>query len=88
MERDEVAVVVRKHLIEVLPELKGTDIDLSQSMRDLGANSLDVVEVVSCAMRELKVKVPRSELSKVQDMSGLVDMLWDAANQRAGAHQS
>jgi len=44
-------------------------------MKDYGANSLDIVEVVSGAMREMKVKVPRSELNKLTNIDGLVDLL-------------
>ena len=79
MDREAVAVVVRKHLMEVVPDLTEKDIDMTKSMKDLGANSLDMVEVVSCAMRELKVKVPRSELSKLTNMDGLVDLLHTSA---------
>ena len=75
MNREAVAAVVRKHLMEVVPETKEANIDMSMSMVDLGANSLDVVEVVSCSMRDLKVKVPRSELSKLANMDALVDLL-------------
>jgi acyl carrier protein len=52
-------------------------------MKDLGVNSLDIVEVVSCTMRELRIKVPRSELSKLSNIDGLVDLLHRAAVQRA-----
>jgi polyketide biosynthesis acyl carrier protein len=79
VDREAVAVVVRKHLMEVVPDLTEKDIDMTKSMKDLGANSLDMVEVVSCAMRELKVKVPRSELSKLTNMDGLVDLLHTSA---------
>jgi acyl carrier protein len=80
VEREAVAAIVRKHLIDVVPDLTETKIDMTKSMRDLGANSLDMVEVVSCAMRELKVKVPRSELSKLTNMNGLVDLLHASIN--------
>ena len=50
-------------------------------MKDLGANSLDIVEVVSLSMRELKVKVPRSELAKLTDMGGLVDLLYSVSQE-------
>ena len=83
MERQEVASVVCKHLIEVVGDLKPSDIDMSRSMKDFGANSLDIVEVVSCAMRELKVKVPRSELGKLTNLNGLVDLLHTTLQQRA-----
>ena len=75
MEREEVAAVVRKHVAGVVGDLKPSDIDMSRSMKDLGATSLDMVEVVSLAMRELNVKVPRSELGKLTNMDGLVDLL-------------
>ena len=46
-------------------------------MKDYGANSLDIVEVVSGAMRELKVKVPRTELNKLTNLDGLVGLLHE-----------
>ena len=75
MVRAEVEAVVKKHLLEVVDDLKEDAIDTSRSMKELGANSLDIVEVVSCSMRELKVKVPRAELSKLTNIDGLVDLL-------------
>ena len=75
MEREEIASIVRKHLADVVGDLKPSDIDMSRSMKDLGATSLDVVEVVSLTMRQLKVKVPRSELGKLTNMDGLVELL-------------
>ena len=83
MDREQVAAVVIKHLIDVVGDLKASDIDMSRSMKDFGANSLDMVEVVSCAMRELKVKIPRSELSKLTNMNGLVDLLHTALQEKA-----
>ncbi len=80
MEREAIAIVVRKHLLEVVPDLKESEIDMARSMKELGANSLDIVEVVSCSMRELKVKVPRSELSKLTNMDGLVDLLHSVSS--------
>jgi acyl carrier protein len=82
VEREQVAAVVCKHLVDVVGDLKPSDIDMSRSMKDFGANSLDIVEVVSCAMRELKVKVPRSELSKLTNMNGLVDLLHQSLQQK------
>jgi len=82
VEREAVAAVVKKHLMEIVPDIKEADLDMARSMKDLGANSLDIVEVVSCAMRELKVKVPRSELSKLTNMDGLVDLLHTSIQNR------
>jgi acyl carrier protein len=81
MTREHVLDVVRKHLMDVVEGLPAESIDTSRSMKELGANSLDIVEVVSCAMRELRVKVPRSELSRLTNVDGLVDLLHRTATQ-------
>jgi len=55
-------------------DLDVNSIDTSKSMKDYGANSLDLVEVVSRSMRELKVKIPRAELNKITNIDGLIDL--------------
>ena len=79
--KEQVLEIVKGHLLDLLEdELEEEDFDPQKSMKDLGANSLDIVEVVSSTMRDLKVKVPRSELSKLTNVQELVDMLFEAAN--------
>lgn len=80
---NEIFDVVKKHLCTIVETIDPADVRRDVSMKDLGATSLDMVEVVSCSMRELRVRVPRSELSKLQDIGGLVDLLDDAATARA-----
>ena len=78
MTRDDVLATVKKHIVDVAEDMDPASIDTARSMKDLGINSLDIVEVVSCAMRELKVKVPRSELSKLTNVDALVDLLYQS----------
>jgi acyl carrier protein len=75
MTREEVLAVVARHLASSVDGLDPSKIDPQRSMKDYGANSLDIVEVVSGAMRELKVKVPRTELNKLTNLDGLVNLL-------------
>lgn len=82
MSKEAILEVVKRHLIDILEEIEETEIDPDRSMKDLGANSLDIVEVVSCSMRELKVKVPRSELAKLQNITELVDLLYQVVNEK------
>jgi acyl carrier protein len=83
MTREDVLAVVSKHIVDVTEAVTPDRIDPAMSMKDLGINSLDIVEVVSASMRELKVKVPRSELSKLTNIDGLVDLLFTAAAEKA-----
>jgi len=75
MDRKHIQSVVLKHLADSVEGLDPETVDTAKSMKDLGANSLDIVEVVSCSMRELKIKVPRSQLAKLENIDQLVDLL-------------
>ncbi len=83
MTREHIFTVVKKHLMQTIDGLDEASIGLDRSMKDLGANSLDIVEIVSVSMRELKVKVPRAELSKLTNIGGLVDLLHTVATTAA-----
>jgi acyl carrier protein len=80
--KEEILAVIRKHLSSAVDGVPADAIDTEKSMKDLGANSLDIVEVVSATMRELRVKVPRSELNGILNIQGLVDALHAAAAQK------
>lgn len=78
MERTEIDNTVRKYLARALDIDPGT-IDTKLSMKDVGANSLDIVEVVSTTMRELEIRVPREELDLVTNIDGFIDLLHTRA---------
>ena len=82
MDRNHIRSVVIKHLGDSVDGLDEDNVDTSKSMKDLGANSLDIVEVVSCSMRELKIKVPRSQLAKLENVDQLVDLLFEVGNEK------
>ena len=84
--REEIVGVVKKHLMDNLEDLEEGDFDSSKSMKELGANSLDIVEVVSCTMRELKVKVPRAELGQLATIDALVDLLVRVSAEKDAAN--
>jgi acyl carrier protein len=82
MTRDDIWNVIKKHLADAVDDLDVTSIDTTKSMKDYGANSLDLVEVVSRSMRELKVKVPRAELNQVATIDGLIDLFHKSVQDR------
>ena len=81
--KEKVLAIVKRHLVDILEDLDESTIDASKSMKELGANSLDIVEVVSSSMRELKVKVPREQLAKLTNIQELVDLLHSEVNKAA-----
>ena len=73
MSKDEIIEIIKTNLEENLHDIDIDDVEPTSSMRDYGANSLDIIEVVSATMRQLEIRVPRSELSQVENIDQLAD---------------
>jgi acyl carrier protein len=72
--REIIVEAVKKHIVNAVKNIDADDIDLQKSMADYGASSLDIVSVVSGVMRELKIKIPRTELKNINSINGLIDL--------------
>jgi polyketide biosynthesis acyl carrier protein len=80
MSRDEIFAVVKANVLKVLPEVRAEDVTLESSLVELGANSVDRVEVMMFSMEALQLKIPRIEFHGVHSLAGLVDVLHSRAS--------
>jgi len=79
MTRTEIFDAIKGNIQKIIEGAKGKEILETNSMRDFGADSLEMVEVVSRSVKQLKIKVPRTELSKAKNLKDLVDLFEKAA---------
>ena len=82
MNRDAIFEVVKANVLKVLPELRGEEITPDKSLVELGANSIDRVEVSMYSMEALNLKIPRLEFHGIRNLAGLVDLLQLHSTQR------
>jgi polyketide biosynthesis acyl carrier protein len=75
LDREEIFEVVKANTLKVLPDLLADDVTIDKNLTDLGANSVDRVEVVIYSLEELGLKVPTAELHGVRNLRALVDLL-------------
>jgi acyl carrier protein len=71
--KDDVLTTIKTNMTFVMEEFDETAFDPIKSMRDHGANSLEMIEIVSRTMRQLKVKVPRVRLNRVNNIDELAN---------------
>ena len=83
MTKEQIFVIIKRHLIEILPDLEADKIYPNQSMKDLGANSVDRVDVVIQTKEEMGLKFPLHELGAVENIQGLIDFLHAQCAKRA-----
>ncbi|TMM37901.1 MAG: phosphopantetheine-binding protein [Actinobacteria bacterium] len=72
---DPVLAAIRRSVVEVLPEVDGQLVTEDRSLTDLGANSIDRVDVVTMTMDDLGVTVPVVEFREVHDIGTLARLL-------------
>lgn len=63
------------HIREVIPELEGHRFAPSDSLRDLGANSIDRAEVIIMTLDALSVRIPLVELADAKNIGELADLI-------------
>lgn len=85
MERADILAVIIENMQDIIEGADDQDIDETKSMLDYGADSLEMVEVVSRSMKQLKVKVQRTELGQAKNIGDLVTLFEQAA---ASSHES
>jgi len=78
MTREEIFAVVKENMASIID---GVDVDViteDQSMNDYGADSLEIVEVVSRSMKQLRLRIPRTKLLIAKNLSDLLDLFEEA----------
>jgi polyketide biosynthesis acyl carrier protein len=75
MGESEVLDVVRRTTVQVLPEVSPDSVTLEGTLSDLGANSIDRMEIVTLAMEELGLAIPTAQFAQVKDLRSLVALL-------------
>ncbi len=85
MSRDQIFEIVKGNILRLLPDLPSEAVTPQASLVDLGANSIDRVEVATYSMEELNVVVPRVELRGATNIAGLVEILYNGMHSRTNA---
>lgn len=73
----EVFEVVKNNILDILPKVQPEMVSIEKSLNDLGANSVDRMEVVTLSMEDLGVKIPLLSFAGVTNIEGLVDVLFN-----------
>jgi polyketide biosynthesis acyl carrier protein len=73
----EVARALRDAIGAILPALPAGEIDTGKHLRDLGADSIDRVEIILHVMERLGVDEPLASFSDIPTIGALLDFLGE-----------
>ena len=86
MTKTEIFVIVQNNILEILTNITPESIKPEISMRDLGANSIDRVDVIIKTMSDLSLKVPLVDFGYVKNIGELVDIFVEKIENRETAY--
>ncbi len=81
VDKEHIIDVIKRQMVDNLEDISMEDISIHKSLLSYGAGSLDVLEIISCAMRELNIRVPRTELADIKCIDELADRFYKYANE-------
>ncbi|MCG8615753.1 MAG: acyl carrier protein [Desulfobacterales bacterium] len=82
MEKEAIFELVVKHTCEIIPALKTHSFKPEETLKELGANSLDRTDILDDLMESLDIDVPRVELFGTKNIGELVDLLHQYASKQ------
>ncbi|MBV9305561.1 MAG: hypothetical protein JO185_06560 [Acidobacteriaceae bacterium] len=75
MTSDQIFAVVKRVVLTVLPDVSPEEIQPHRSLTELGANSIDRLDVTMGALEALHLHVSMVEFAGVSNLQGLVSVL-------------
>lgn len=79
--RDEIFSIILRHVRQVLPDLEDVEIGMHDSLRELGANSIDRADIIMDVMQTLSLLIPRVELLGPRNLGELVELIHEKLQQ-------
>ena len=67
--------ILVNHTREVLPEVEDHDFQMKDSLRELGANSIDRSEIIMLTLESLSLSIPLIAVAKAENMGELAGLL-------------
>ncbi|MEM9487727.1 MAG: acyl carrier protein [Myxococcota bacterium] len=84
MTREDIFAIVRSNTQEVLVDIDAGEIRLDRQLKELGANSIDRMEIVTMSMEDAGVKIPLVDLAGISNIGELVALLHNHAGGATG----
>jgi polyketide biosynthesis acyl carrier protein len=75
MDKKEIFEIITRHAREVVPRLKEHSFSATDSLRDLGANSIDRSEIVMMTLESLALSIPLVETAEAANIGELATVL-------------
>lgn len=72
MDEIQIFSIIKNVIIDILSHLENQAIKISDSLKELGANSIDRAEILIRTMSELQIKIPLVKFAQAKNIEEIV----------------
>ncbi len=76
MDKNEIFLIMKEIIAEILPDIDLEQITKADSLKEIGANSIDRMDIIIGLMEKLGLKIPLVEFGQLKNIQGIVDLLY------------
>lgn len=77
MNKESIIEVIARHTREVIPRLEGHQFQPSDSLKALGANSVDRADIIMMTLESLSLNVPLIAMAKAENIGELASIIHE-----------
>lgn len=77
MNSETVFATIVDNTIDLIPELAQKEISRTDSLKELGANSMDRSEIIMMTLESLSLNIPLVHLSGAKNIGELADLIYE-----------
>ena len=76
MEKEQIKSILFANIADIM-DMDESEINVQESLRDLGANSVDRMEIIVDTMRKIGIKINMLEFANIKNIQEMVDFLYE-----------
>lgn len=80
MDKNEIFEIIKENILEVIPELTIENITMNDSLKEIGANSVDRADIIMFSMESLDIRIPMVKFGTAKNIGDIVDIMYEAKN--------
>lgn len=80
MDKNEIFEIIKENILEVIPDLSVDDITMNDSLKEIGANSVDRADIIMFSMESLNIRIPMVKFGNAKNIGEIVDIMCEEKN--------
>lgn len=81
MSKEKIFEIIKENILDIIPELDLSEVTMKDSLKEIGANSVDRADIIMFTMESLNIRIPMVKFGNAANIGDIVDIMYEAKNE-------